>query len=149
MTGIRLCAFEEVAASGLLELYANECAINGLPRPVADPARYKNMIAVNSMKVLGYFVNGQLTGFITIMFIDTPHYAKCCIASMESFFVHPDHRAGGAGLKLLKAAEDFAQESNAIGFMVSAPISSPLLDVLNRIKRYRMTNVVFIRGFNE
>ena len=41
-----------------------------------------------------------------------PHYA-CIAASMPLLFVHPDFRKGGEGLRLLRRAEQVAEESGA------------------------------------
>lgn len=145
MKEIKPCTLNEVTESGLLDLYAAECAIDNLPRPAADPAMYKEMIGMDSLKLLGYFSDGALVGIISVMVIQAPHYGRI-MASVESFFVHPRHRSGGSGIKLLRAAEKLAGECGAIGLIVSAPVGSALSAVLASLVGYRKTNEVFIRG---
>lgn len=145
MKEIRPCTLDEVTQSGLLDLYSAECAIDNLPRPAADPNMYKEMIGMGSLELLGYFSDDTLVGIISVMIIQAPHYGRV-MASVESFFVHPRHRAGGAGIKLLRAAEKLAGECEAIGLIVSAPVGSALSAVLTSLDRYRKTNEVFIRG---
>lgn len=142
----RPCSTEEVFASGLLELYADECAAAGLPRPAADRTMYDQMAGLETFWMCGAFDGDDLVGFVTVMTIRTPHYGKT-IAAMESIFVHHDYRHKGCGTQLLAESERHAKSTGSIGLMVSAPTGSPLADVLNAKKSYRLSNLVFMKGF--
>jgi GNAT superfamily N-acetyltransferase len=73
-----------------------------------------------------------------------PHYSVR-IAVGESFFVSAEHRKTGAGLKLLKAAEDYAKEINSSGLLISAPLGGNLAEILPHVG-YVETNRVFFKG---
>lgn len=147
MPNIRACTFEEVESSGLLDLYSAECAIDSLPVPSADPNRYAEMIGSGALTILGYFKEDVLVGFISCLVIPTPHYLGRSMVATESIFVHPDHRAGGAGIRLLREAEVFAAVCGAMGLIVAAPAGGKLSKVLASMDNYRLTNEVYIRGF--
>ena len=67
------------------------------------------------------------------------------VATTESFFVDPDKRQSGAGIKLLRIAEAVAKDLGAVGLLVSAPFGGKLADVMEKVG-YTETNRVFFRG---
>ena len=89
--------------------------------------------------------DGELVGFITVLATPLPHYG-IPVAVSESFFVAAEHRKGGAGLRLLSAAEKKAKELGSPGLLVCAPFDGRLFEVLPRCG-YRETNRVFFKGF--
>lgn len=46
--------------------------------------------------LIGYFIGFVAPGL---------HYKTCLTLTMDIFYVHPDHRGGGAGMQLFKAVE--------------------------------------------
>ena len=69
-------------------------------------------------------------------------------AITESFFVAKVHRDSGAGLKLLRAAEQKARALGSPGLLVSAPFGGTLVQVLPRAG-YTETNRVFFKGWAD
>jgi GNAT superfamily N-acetyltransferase len=123
--------------------YAAESAIDGLPLPAARLANYLPLERVGALHTIRAAVAGRLAGVITVLAPMNPHYGVP-IAVSESFFVAKPHRRTGAGLKLLRAAEDKARELGAPGLLVGAPVEGDLFKVLPRVG-YRETNRVFFK----
>lgn len=148
MTTIRPCSVDEIAEAALLPAllrgYASESSIPELGDPSADLAMYKMMEAHGSFKAIGVFAP-HLVGLATLLIYGLPHYGGRKVATMESFYVMPEHRPGGAGKSLLRAAEDLAFGIGANVLMVSAPIGKRLEKILPR-SGYRATNTVFLKA---
>jgi GNAT superfamily N-acetyltransferase len=145
---VRQCGISEVLNSTeLLDEYASESAIDGLPLPSAKVEMYLHMESVGALHTIGAFLNDELVGYITLLSPVLPHYSVL-VTVAESFFVAKKYRKTGAGLKLLHAAEKYAKELGSPGLLVSAPFGSDLAEVLPRVS-YVETNRVFFRNFNN
>lgn len=123
--------------------YAAELLIDGMPPPSAKWAAYRQLEAQGLLHVLRATVGGTLVGFISVLASTLPRYGVP-IACSESFFVTKTHRKTGAGLRLLRAAEDKAREAGSPLLLVSAPANGALAKVLPRAG-YVETNRVFAR----
>jgi GNAT superfamily N-acetyltransferase len=130
----------------LLDEYAAESSIHGLPHPKAKVDLYKQLETVGILYAIGAFLEETLIGFILVVSPVIPHYSEK-ISTTESFFVAKEYRKTGAGTKLRLAAEKYAKEICALGLLISAPIGSVLAEVLPRAG-YKETNRVFFRSFN-
>jgi GNAT superfamily N-acetyltransferase len=148
---IRPCSIHEIENSinidELLKEYGEESAIRGLPQPSAQMVTYRQFEAIGAIYVIGAFIDNLLIGFITILSPTMPHYGVR-VAASESFFVLKAYRKTGAGLKILKAAENYAKEILASGILITAPLGSNLAEVLPHVG-YVETNRVFFRNFNN
>lgn len=133
----------------ILDEYAAEASpnIKGLPRPFAKVDTYKHLESIDAIHTMAAFVDDLLVGYIIILAPIMPHYS-IRIAVSESFFVLKEHRKTGAGLKLLYAAEQWAEEAGAIGMLVSSPVGGDLAEVLPRIG-YNETNRIFFRSLGN
>jgi len=129
---------------GLLEQYAAESAIDGMPHPTTKMEIYAAMEKAGILFTFDARVDGRLVGFIMVLAVNLPHYCHVTSAVTESFFVAPEDRGTGAGLRLLKAGEDKAREVGAPGLLVSAPYGGALAEVLPR-RGYQETNRVFFK----
>lgn len=136
MTAIRPCSVSEIfqapSFAQLSAAYSDECALDGLVPPSPDFAIYQKLEALcgQAFVVLGAFSDGgELVGFIALMTSINPHYGQVFCTS-ESFFVHPDHRKRGVGLKLLQQAKRIAKEGGAIGLKVSSRVGSKLDEIM-------------------
>jgi GNAT superfamily N-acetyltransferase len=128
----------------LIEEYAEESAIEGLPSPDAKLETYAALEQSGILKTFGAFDDDQLIGFIALLIPILPHYSEM-VATTESFFVASHKRKGGAGLKLLHTAESYCRNQGAKGLLVSAPSKGRLAEVLPRVG-YRESNRVFFRS---
>lgn len=139
----------EVEASpmlpALLAAYAEESRIPEIGTPEANFASYRAMEAAGSLRIVGAFAPG-LVGFAVLLVYGLPHYTGRMVGSLESFFVSPEDRRRGTGMKLLHAAEDLAAELGATALLVGAPIGGRLDRVLEHTVGYRPTNRVFTRS---
>ena len=146
---IRACTISELMGvsnfNDLLEEYAEESSIPGLPKPSAKLDLYVNLETHGGMYTMCALYDGVLIGYISVLAPVLPHYSAL-VAVTESFFVAKEHRKTGAGIKLLRAAEDYAKSLKSPGLLVSAPFGGSLSDVLPRVG-YAETNRVFFKGF--
>ncbi len=129
----------------MLEEYAAESAIKGLPHPAAKAATYKNLEALGTLFCFGAFEMDDLIGYIQVMLPVLPHF-DLMVAVTESFFVLKDYRKTGAGLKLLRVAERFVEEKGSPGLLVSAPLFGDLCEVLPMVG-YQPTSCVWFKNF--
>lgn len=145
---IKQCGISEVLARiDLMEEYASESSIDGLPSPMAKSDMYLNMESNDALYTIGAFFDEVLVGFVTILTPILPHYS-ILIAVTESFFVAKNHRKRGGGLRLLRAAERHAKERGSPGLIVSAPYGGSLAEVMSRLD-YTETNRVFFKKFDN
>ena len=79
----------------LLNEYASESSISGLPHPKAKVEPYKMLESAGALDVYGAYVHEELVGFITVLVSILPHYGEK-VAVTESFFVAKKHRKSGA-----------------------------------------------------
>lgn len=148
---IRQCTISEIEnasnVSEILDEYASESSIKGLPHPFAKADTYKHLESTGAIHVIAAFYFDGLIGFIVIISPILPHYSVR-VSVIESFFVLAKFRKTGAGLKLLSEAEKYSKNAGALGALVSAPIGGDLAEVLPHIG-YTETNRVFFKGFAE
>lgn len=145
---VRQCAADEIIGAPnldeLLAEYAGESSIVGLPDHNAQFASYKALEQAGVLAVYGAFVDEKLVGFVTILTSILPHYGRA-VSITESFFVAKAYRGTGAGLKLLRAAEDHAVRVQSPGLLISTPAGGTLERVLGASSEYRHSNTVFFR----
>lgn len=127
----------------LFDEYAAECGNDGIGRPDMQVDQYRALEAAGILHVLAAHHAGSLVGYLSYLLTTLPHYGKR-IAVSESFFVAEASRGTGAGVALLKAAEDAALDAGAAGLLVSAPAGGRL-DKLLDAKRYSHTNNVWFK----
>ena len=135
--------FAEPEFPALHREYVAECALHGLPDPDEKLAMYKALDANDAFRAFGAFFNGELVGFVAILAPTLPHYG-ITVAVAESLFVGQAFRKTGAGLALIRRAE---QEARAIGspaILFSSPSGGRLATLLPRIG-YRETNRAFMK----
>lgn len=123
--------------------YASEAAITGLPDPSDKLGVYQTIEKSGVFQAFGAFIEDDLVGFVATITPVLPHYGVA-ITVTESLFVGTSYRKTGAGLKLLRAAENHARSVGSPGMLVSAPVDGPLARVLPGMY-YRETNRVFFK----
>lgn len=134
-------------ADNLVELfaeYAVESSIAGLGQINVQMDTYRRMEHLNALHTFAAHRGNEMVGFLSFLVSVLPHYGALT-ATCESFFVAKSARAGGTGLRLLKAAENHAKALGAVGLLVSAPAGGSLAQVLPRTG-YQHTNQVFFKG---
>jgi GNAT superfamily N-acetyltransferase len=144
---IKQCSVSDIEAAPqfpkLIEEYAEESAIDGLPPPQKKIDQYKQIESGGALFPLGAWLGDCLIGFAAVLMPVIPHYGVC-VAVTESLFVAKEFRGTGAGIKLIREAERIAREGKSPGLLVSAGVNSPLVIILPR-SGYVETNRVFFR----
>lgn len=141
---IKAADFEAATnVSELIDEYAAECAIDGMPPPRARLVLYRQLESSGAICALAGFDGEQLAGFVVVISTELPHYGRL-VSTLESFFVGKAWRRTGLGLALLKRAEQVAREVGSPGLLVSAPAGGVLERVLPRVG-YSHTNTVFFK----
>lgn len=128
----------------VLKEYSEESAIKGMPPINPDYKSYLAAEHYGTMKIFGAFHEGQLIGILTMFVVTVPHYSTK-IATIESIFILKEFRKDGAGIKLIKTAQEAAKFFGATGLFISAPIDGKLAKVLEKKKDFTETNRVFFQ----
>ena len=148
---IKQCTFAELLLEprfqALLEEYADELAVEGLPHPKAKTEMYQKLESIGLIHPIAAFSDGILIGFINVLMSINQHYGVA-LAVSESFFVSKQYRKTGAGTKLLRAAESLAELLGSPGFQVSSPPDGPLAQFLPH-SGYREISCAFYREFSH
>jgi len=149
VTEVRLVTPDEFLAcanyQALFAEYAAESSTEGLPAPQPDMALYRALHASGCMHTLAAFQGDTLIGFLVMLAHRNPHYG-ITLAVAESLFVAAAHRAGGAGLRLMREAEDLGARLGAAGIFLSAPAGGKLERMMQASSAYRHSNTVFFRS---
>lgn len=154
MYDIRESCVDEIQSApninGLLLSYGDEGSIPEIGDPAPQWDVYRAMESAGLMKVLAAYYydddyyDDELVGFISLVISPLPHYGKI-VATSESLFLTPDHRKGGPGILLIRAACDMAKAAGATAILISAPTGSRLDEVAPAIG-FRETNRGFCRS---
>ena len=141
---LRLCTIDEWEANPvfhtLVEEYARECAIAGLPHPRPRFDIYKAM--GDASHPIGVFLGDELVGFAVLLTPTIPHYG-IMIGVTESLFVSKPKRKTGAGLKLIADVKRRAKEAGSPGVIISAPTGSDLAELLPMLEFDEVTRAFF------
>ena len=129
----------------LVAEYAAESALAGLPPPDAKMPLYSQLEQMGRLHAFSAVVGNELVGFISLLVSPLPHYDGIPVAIGESFFVAAEHRKSGAGLRLLRAAEEKARELGCPGILISTPAGSRLFEILPHCG-YTESHVVYFKG---
>lgn len=146
---VRPVTFADLHASpqfaALADEYMRESANPEMGAVVPDIDAYQRAEAAGVLHFVGAYRGNDLVGYVVVAVNTSPHYQGKRVAVTESIFVASAHRRTGAGMKLLRAAEETAREAGAVALVVSAPIGGRLAQVLPR-SGFRATNTFFFRG---
>lgn len=131
----------------LLDEYAAESAVPGLPAPKAKVELYKQIEAGGQIQMMGAWREDELIGLAAVISTVLPHYGVV-VSVMESLFVASAHRNSRAGLGLIKLAERIANEIGSPGIIVSAPTGGILEKVMPGVG-YINTNTAWFKKFGS
>lgn len=132
----------------LIDAYAAESAVEGLPSPMAKLEGYRALEFTGVIHVFSAVENGALAGFITVAAPPSLHFSVP-LAVTESFYVTPAHR-GLTGLRLLATAERQAKDCGSPGLLVTAPLGGKLCRLLECPKLgYRPVGMTFFKALTD
>ena len=148
---IKHCTVSEIESSPNIDYivaeYGNETAVDGMPAPDTKFDIYRNLEASGKLHIIGAFVDDVLVGFISTLDTISPHY-NSQVSISESFFVLKEHRKGGAGIKLLEAAEKHALDVGSEGLIITARTGGALVKLLP-LRGYKQTHEIHFRSSKE
>lgn len=148
MCEIREISFTEFSNSssysGLIDGYESECTYEGFPPANLNKDLYKKLNDMGILKVFGAYLGDLLVGYCCLLISPNLHFSAP-IGTVESFFVFKEHRNTGAGLKLLKAVEHVSKNNGAISLSLSTKKNSLLEKVMEGMKDYHQSNVVYMK----
>lgn len=127
----------------LLELYADESAVEGFPNPRGDWDLYRAIEQAGFMHPFSATIDGELVGFANVMASLNPH-SGVMLAATESLFVHPEFRSSGAGAQLISACQACAAEVGSPKLFVTAAIGSQLEKYLAGRKDAKLQGKVYL-----
>lgn len=143
---IRKCSVAEIENApnfaALLEEYALESAIAGIPQPSAKMEMYRLLEKSGGFHAFGAFED-HLIGFIGVLCAPSQHYGGNKIATCESYFVTKSRRSTGAGIRLRNAAKEFGKANDCSVILTVAKPGSDLDLMLMAKKECEHTNNVY------
>ena len=147
MLEVRLTTVSEIESSSnfsqLLHEYSTELVVEGAPAFSAKMEVYYNLERIGSLQAIGAYLDDELVGFVTVLVSVFPH-CGVLMAVTESLIVAKAYRKTGAGIKLIRAAEECAKGKGSPCLFISAPFGGNLAEVLPHVG-YVETNRVFFR----
>ena len=128
----------------LMAEYAAESSILGLPAPVTDLEKYKDLESRDLFHAIGAWLDDKLIGWIGVLSTISLHYG-IRISMAEGFFVLKEHRNTLAGLRLKAAGEEDEKGRKSFGIFYTAPIDGDLYKLLEIDPHYELTHGLFFR----
>lgn len=90
----------------LLQRHYEEIAIDRNEVPLdPDWSRYWGMACAGSLSCVSLRTNGTLVGYCIMIVGSELHYKSTLAATMDIFWLAPEHRGGSGGLRLFRAVE--------------------------------------------
>lgn len=132
--------FERPEANDIIAEYTAESGNPDLGSAMPSQQQYEQMESSGILSVLGAFEGDSLVGFVSVVVTMYPHFGKL-VGSVESIWLRKNKRAGGAGLRLLKAAFANAKERGAVGCYLGARFGSRQHKLYERL--FQPMNVLF------
>lgn len=123
------CSVDDIEAAPNLAALNAEFAAESQRVPelvgVMNFATYRALETAGLLTVIGAFAGTVLVGFFFLIVNESPHYTDK-IGAAELFFVSEAYRKGGAGARLLQAAEVVAKDQGAVCMVIAAPTGGSL-----------------------
>jgi hypothetical protein len=115
-----------------------------LTRINPDLRLYKTLEASGKLQVATARAGAELVGYFVNMVHPHPHYQHIITAVEDLHFLHPDHRQGWTGVRLLKFGERIAREAG-VKLMVGRAKAASGHGVLYRRLGYDLMDEVFTK----
>lgn len=143
--GIHLLEYAEASelAGPLLRQHWHEIATNKdlMSLSPADDV-YQSMEDAGVLFILGYFVDGDLVGYSANFVHPHLHYSGLIYCQNDVLYLDPDHRNGGAGIRLMNATEREARSRDARLMLWHAKDGSNMEHLLLR-RKYDVQDVIY------
>lgn len=110
-----------------------------------DVERYAALEEAGSLLVLVAVVEDKIVGYSVSFVYPHIHYRDMMFCQNDVLYVHPEHRGGSVGGKLIRETERMAKERGAKMLSWHAKPDSALEAMLDRSTVYHMHETVFMR----
>lgn len=99
----------------LLRLHYEEVALHKESVPLAPMwERYRQLESIDAFVLYTARSDGELIGYSAFFINRHMHYGDTVMAHNDVIFLHPDHRRGSAGIKLIKFCEQQLRERGVV-----------------------------------
>ena len=127
----------------LLDEYAQESALDGMPSPVPDWRVYRIAEEAGCLFSFGAYADDKLVGFIGVQMTYAAQYSAH-IGSTMAFFVDSNYRKFGTGKYLVDHASDELSKRGAAAIAIGAPSESRLAKAAQSLG-FKETNRLYMR----
>ncbi len=115
----------------LIEMHWEEIALNkGKIKLNPDWEAYKDLEEKGALKIFTARKEGELIGYLVVICQRNLHYKDHIFASNDIIYLHPDHRKGFTGLRLIKFAEKCLRQDGVSVFAINTKAHKPFDRVL-------------------
>jgi GNAT superfamily N-acetyltransferase len=94
-----------------------------------------------SLKIFTARKDGELVGYFAVLVHRALHYQDHVFAVNDVLFLHPDHRKGMAGAKLIRFGEECLKQDGVSMLFVNVKIHKPFDILLKRLGFNHVENV--------
>jgi len=150
MLEVELGSYEDIQSGEAASLFVDHfCEVRehsdvGLVK--CDPSwpYYKNLQDADALRVWLARYDGEVVGYCVMVLLPHPHSQMQEMMWSDSLYVAPRKRSTGAGLALIAAAE---QEADEFGFNIlwSVPACTAVDAIMARRKTYRPAMSMYLR----
>lgn len=115
----------------LLEQHWEEIALNK-DRIKLNPDwdAYHLLEQANALKIFTARSEGKLVGYFVVVVQPNLHYKDHLFATNDIIYLHPDHRKGRTGLKLIQFAEKCLKEDGVSVLTINTKVHKPFDKVM-------------------
>lgn len=124
--------YESPEFAQIVEDYAAESGNPDLGEAVPEIEFYDRMERADMLRCVAAYDGDRIVGIVVVVVTKYPHFGKP-VASVESMWLARSHRAGGAGLRLIRRAQVVAKEMGAVGIYFGARAGSRLAELYGRL----------------
>lgn len=146
MLEIKKMTFSEISSlpefKQLTDEYSEGVYNVDVPKGKVDYDTYRKYEAVDILRVYGGFLDSKLIGFLFLVVMLYPH-RSFKMTVQECVFVTAAQRHTGMGLRLIKKAEEVAEETESFGNIFYTPVGHILDDTLPRLGYTKIQHIYF------
>jgi GNAT superfamily N-acetyltransferase len=133
----------------LLEEHWEEIALNKDKIKLnPDWDAYHSLEEANALKIFTAREEGRLVGYFVVIVRPHLHYKDHLFATNDVIYLHPSHRKGRTGIKLVQFAEKCLREDGVSVLIINTKIHRPF-DLLMRFLKFNFVERVYSKYIGE
>lgn len=126
----------------LIKLHWEEVALNKEAIKLnPDYERYEELDAQGVLKFFSARENGELVGYFAVVVQKSLHYQDHLFANNDVLFLHPKHRKGLTGMKLIRFAENCLKADGVSLLTINTKTHLPFDALLKRMGYIHIENI--------